>query len=142
MAPPPLTTSRRGLEVDAAFLGGEQSLSRDHAVAKAQQHVVDQLHLMAGADIPAMHDDWNRILLRLGLEGAPQSAEHPFSRAKDKEVSGVDESLLARAICMASYVKLPPAIWDVTSSGGRHYFVANAAPPAQLHDAISSGPIS
>ncbi len=41
--------------------------------------------------------DWNRILLRLGLEGAPQCADHPFSRAADKEVSGMDESLTARA---------------------------------------------
>ncbi len=41
--------------------------------------------------------EWKRVLRRLGLEGAPECAEHPFSRAEDKEVSGVDESLATQA---------------------------------------------
>jgi hypothetical protein len=41
--------------------------------------------------------EWKRVLRRLGIEGVPERAEHPFSRAEDKEVSGVDEALAAQA---------------------------------------------
>ena len=51
----------QGLQVDAALLGGEQGLRGHHAVAEAQ-HVVDQLHLVAGADVAAMDDEVGEAL--------------------------------------------------------------------------------